>query len=93
MPRARRQAAAVQAWWVANRELAPTMFREELARVIALLQDAPELGIRVRGRELRRLLLPDTAQFLFYRVRPRSMQIEVVALWAAARGSGPPLPK
>jgi hypothetical protein len=35
------------------------MFRDELARVIALLQDTPELGIRVRGREIRRILLPD----------------------------------
>src|SRR5687767_220701 len=44
MPRARRQAAATQEWWIANRELAPTMFLDELARVIALLQNDPELG-------------------------------------------------
>ena len=93
MPRARRQAAAVQTWWVTHRELAPTMFRDELARVIALLQDTPELGIRVRGREIRRILLPDAAQFLFYRVRPRAKRIEVVALWGAAREFDPPLPK
>jgi plasmid stabilization system protein ParE len=93
MPRARRQAAAVQTWWVTHRELAPTMFRDELARVIALLQDTPELGIRVREREIRRILLPDTEQFLFYRVRPRAKRIEVVALWGAAREFGPPVPK
>ena len=93
MPRARRQAAAVQTWWMTHRELAPTMFRDELARVIALLQDTPELGIAVRGREIRRILLPDTEQFLFYRVRPRAKRIEVVALWGAARELGPPVPK
>jgi plasmid stabilization system protein ParE len=80
-------------WWVANRESAPTMFRDELARVIALLQANPELGVGVRGRDVRRILLPDTEQFVFYRVRTRVKRIEVVALWGAARGSGPPLPR
>jgi hypothetical protein len=32
MPRARRQAAEAQQWWLTNRELAPTMFLDELAR-------------------------------------------------------------
>ncbi len=55
---------AAQEWWLANRELAPTMFLDELARVIALLQNDPYLGIRVQGREIRRMLLPDTKRFL-----------------------------
>jgi hypothetical protein len=58
MPRARRQAAAMQRWWVANRESAPTMLRDELARVIGLLQANPELGIGIKSREIRRVLLP-----------------------------------
>ena len=47
MPRARRQAAATQTWWVANRESAPTMFRDELGRVIALLQANPDVSFAV----------------------------------------------
>lgn len=69
------------------------MFSDELARMIALLQQNPELGIRVRGREIRRLLMPDTEHFLYYRVRPRAKRIEVVAVWHAARQFGPPLPR
>ncbi len=92
MPRARRQAAATQRWWIANRTAAPTMFRDELARVIELLQDNPHLGIRIRGRDVRRLLLPDSQQFIYYRVRPRADRIEILALWGAAREFGPPLP-
>jgi hypothetical protein len=65
MPRALRQAAAVQRWWIANRQSAPTLFRDELARVIGLLQENPELGSRIKGREIRRILLPDTEQFLY----------------------------
>lgn len=68
------------------------MLRDELARVISLLQQNPELGIRVKGREIRRLLLPDTEQFVYYRVRPRAKRIEVVALWGAARELRPRLP-
>ena len=41
------------------------MLRDELARVIGLLQQNPELGILVKGREIRRLLLPDTKQFVW----------------------------
>src|SRR5512140_365311 len=92
MPRARRQAAAKQTWWVTHRESASTMLRDELARVIGLLQQNPELGIRVRGREIRRVLLPETEQSIYYRVRPRARRIEVIALWGAAREFGPPLP-
>lgn len=93
MARARRQAAAIQRWWVANRGSAASMFRDELARIIALLQDNPELGIRVKGRDIRRLLLPDTAHFVYYRVRSRAQRIEVVAVWYAGREQGPPLPQ
>jgi plasmid stabilization system protein ParE len=92
MPRARRQAATIQKWWVANRASAATMLRDELARVIGLLEDNPELGIGIRGREIRRLLLPDTEHFLYYRVRHRAKRLEIIALWGATRQFGPPLP-
>lgn len=68
------------------------MLRDELARVIGLLQQNPELGIRIKGREIRRLLLPETEQFVYYRVRPRARRIEILALWGATREFGPPLP-
>lgn len=92
MPRARRQAATAQRWWVENRTSAPAMLRDELARVLGLLARHPELGIRIRGKEIRRLLLPDTEQFIYYRVRPRARRIEILALWGAAQRFGPPLP-
>lgn len=85
MPRARRQLAAMQQWWVINRPSAPTMLRDELARVIGLLETNPELGIGIRGRTLRRILLPDTERFVFYRVRPRAKRIEIIAVWGAVQ--------
>ena len=69
------------------------MLRDELARVIGLLQDNPELGIGIQGRQIRRLVLPETEQLVYYRVRPRSQRVEIIALWGAARALGPPLPR
>lgn len=68
------------------------MLRDELARVIGLLQGNPKLGIAIKGRNIRRLLLPNTEQFIYYRVRHRAKRIEVIALWGATQGVGPPLP-
>lgn len=43
-PEAEAQAQAAKRWWRANRRLAPTMFRQELAGAFQLLRDAPEVG-------------------------------------------------
>jgi plasmid stabilization system protein ParE len=67
------------------------MLRDELARVLGLLERHPELGVCVRGREVRRLLLPDTEQFIYYRVRHRAKRVEILARWGATREFGPPL--
>jgi plasmid stabilization system protein ParE len=69
------------------------MLRDEIARVVVLLQHNPELGVAVKAREVRRLLLPDTERFLYYRVRHRVKRIEILALWGAARENRPPLPR
>jgi plasmid stabilization system protein ParE len=91
-PRARRQAHAIQRWWIENRDL-PLRFSQELARLLELLQVTPEIGILVKDRDVRRILLPDAAEFVFYRVRPRARRIEILAIWGAARERSPPLPK
>lgn len=61
--------------------------------MIGLLEQYPELGILVQGREIRRVLMPETEQFIYYRVRRRAMRIEVIALWGGRREFGPPLPR
>lgn len=60
-----------------------------------LLLDNPELGIeiqqdgRLRGT-VRRLLL-GSSWHLYYRYTAERAQIEILAVWFASRGSGPPL--
>ena len=91
-PRAQRQAEDRQVWWLENRLTSHAMFRDELAYVLLLLQDNPELGVAVRGRRIRRLLMLNTKHFVYYRVLPRARCLEILALWSTSRRGGPPLP-
>lgn len=61
--------------------------------MISLLADNAELGIAIRGREVRRILLPQTEHFLYYRVRPRAGRVEVLAIWHSGRQFEPLLPR
>ena len=60
-----------------------------------LLRDNPELGIEVRqdGRlrgVVRRLLL-GSGWHIYYRFHAEQQHIEILAVWFASRGGGPPL--
>lgn len=80
MPLARQQAVDAQRWWIEHRPAAPLMLRHELVRMVGLISEHPRLGLRARGRDARRVVLPRTGYVIFYRLRPRAGRIEVVAL-------------
>ena len=82
---AQRQAADIERWWRSNRELAPGLFRAELDRTIRFVEDNPQVGVLVKGRTVRRILLTETRRHLYYRVRPALLRIEVVAIRGAVR--------
>jgi plasmid stabilization system protein ParE len=63
------------------------LLHDELARVGALISENPAIGVPVRGRGARRLVLPRPSYVLFYRVRPRLQRIEVVAFVHGSRGA------
>lgn len=93
-PRARRQVATVQAWWVEERPAAPSLFDEELAASIADLQRGITLGVvyaTVRGARVYRILLPRSRYHLYYRLGVSGDRVEVVAIWHASRGRAPSL--
>jgi toxin ParE1/3/4 len=83
--RALRQAIDAQRWWLTNRGAAPLLLRDELARVGALLAENPAIGLQVRGRDVRRVVLPRTGYVLFYRVRSRAQRVEILALVHSGR--------
>jgi plasmid stabilization system protein ParE len=79
MPRAKRQANAISAWWKRERLEAPSQFDDELDRILATLAEHPERGFRLEG-PLRGVLMAASRYIVAYRVRPRARCVEVVAI-------------
>lgn len=97
-PAALEQAERINAWWLANRPLAPGLFTDELAAAIEKLAGSPLMGTRYRkatdcsfSGPLRRILLQRTGDHVYYLVSERHPTVCVHAIWHAARGNGPPL--
>ena len=92
-PEAAAQIRAIDAWWAANRPVAPNLFTDELAHCLELLQQAPKIGKPYRRhrhlRGLRRMLLRATRYHVYY--EPRADAVAVLAVWHSQRGQFPKL--
>jgi len=89
-PRAERQIDKAAAWWSENRPAAPGAIRKDLKAALAALVEQPGIGAKVenpRNQEVRRLYLPRTRYFVYYRVK--GQYLEVVAFWHESRESRP----
>lgn len=92
--RARRQIERIQAWWIANRQDAPTLFLDELAEAERQLRAKPTLGVIYsahKSGEVLRILLTRTSNHLYYRYRADRDELTVLAVWGAPRERGPKL--
>lgn len=92
-PRALRDATRCAAWWRSHRPSAPTLFMDELAAALDQVRGAPRAGVvyeAAAGREYRRLLMPETAHHVYYRLVGE--RIRILAIWSAVRGRSPKLP-
>jgi plasmid stabilization system protein ParE len=86
------QVRAASAWWRENRRAAPTLFEDELAEAVALLERGPLLARvfdEVGGKVVRKARLPRTRYSLYFTVHDELVTVH--ALWHGSRGSGPPL--
>lgn len=91
-PEAEAQYLAIDAWWQQNRPAAPDLFDREFRTAVEQLEVLPLIGRRVAHSEvprLRRLLLRSSRFHLYY--VPHQDLVFIVAIWNAARGSGPDL--
>ena len=91
-PRAQRRVRLVAAWWRKNRPSAPMLFDDELHDAIEALEAQPTIGSvyrTVEGEVMRRLLLPRSAQHVYYAADEASGILIVHAVWGARRGRGP----
>jgi plasmid stabilization system protein ParE len=90
--RATREAEQADDWWRRNRPSSPDLFVTEFDRMLAAIVLMPTLGRPARSERavgLRRVLLRRTRYHVYYRVRAETL--EVLAVWHAARGTGPGL--
>ncbi len=93
-PRARRQMRVIDDWWRQNRPAVPDLFSRELEAAIDRLRIMPTLGTRhqpAEGADTRKLLLPRCRYHVYYDLDESRLELQVVAVWHTARGSGPPL--
>ncbi len=70
------------------------LFDEELHSAIETIQAQPSIGgvyRTVEGEVLRRVLLPKTAQHVYYAVDEANEIVIVYSVWGARRGRGPRL--
>jgi plasmid stabilization system protein ParE len=90
-PRAELDLLAIDAWWRAERRMAPDLFWEEFIETTELLRTWPELG-RVYPSDVpgtRRLLLRSSRYHVYYAFD--GAQATILALHSAVRGRGPEL--
>ena len=93
-PWARRAALAMAKWWRANRPLAPDLFEHELEAAKRRLEQQPELPPiyeTLRGRVIRRVLLPKTERHVYYSVDAAAQTVVVHVIWGGRKGRGPRL--
>jgi plasmid stabilization system protein ParE len=91
---AKRRIKTVRNWWRDHRPAAPALFLDELRVALAQIRTMPNSGTPYRssfGRHVRRVLLPQTQQFLYYSVDPARTEILVHIVWGAARRKQPKL--
>jgi plasmid stabilization system protein ParE len=91
---ATRHIREAESWWRLNRSAAPNAIREELERAFSFIAAQPRMGSRamnVRLPAVRRIFLPLIKYYLYYHVATLPDRVEVVALWHARRGDGPPI--
>jgi plasmid stabilization system protein ParE len=91
---AAQQIRTVEAWWSNNRPGAPGAVQRELQRAFALIASQSRIGgkaTNLRLKAVRRIYLPVIKQFLYFHVVDAPERVQVIALWHARRGDGPPI--
>jgi plasmid stabilization system protein ParE len=84
----------MEAWWVANRPKAPTLFTDELEATFRLLCELRNAGVgwpTTRRPELRRLLMPETKNHVYFMVNEKTQTVHVLSVWGGPRGTTPRL--
>jgi plasmid stabilization system protein ParE len=92
-PTARRQLAALAAWWNENRSTARVRVEDALEAAIEALAEHPGAGPTYpQDPRYRTWRLKGTPYVVFYRADEAADTVWIVVAWSAVRGAGPELP-
>ena len=92
--RAQQQAKKMEAWWVEHRPAAPTLFTDELERTFRQITEVRDAGVRwptPRRPTLRRVLMPQSNDHVYFLIDEPTATVHVLAVWGAPRGTTPKL--
>jgi hypothetical protein len=92
--RAEREIERKASSWSEHSTVAPDLFWSELKAAVARLSVEPYAGrswTSPRGRQLQRLLLPNTENYLYYSFDPNQPLLTIHCLWGARRQREPRL--
>ena len=92
--KAQRQGSRIEQWWDEHRPSAGSLFADELDHTLRLLCEMPGAGVgwpTARRPRLRRILMPNTGNHVYYEVHEARQTVFVLAVWGAPRCSGPKL--
>jgi plasmid stabilization system protein ParE len=88
------QLREIDAWWIANRPAAPTLFVDEFERCITLLDSSPDIGTSFHRTSIpgvRRLVMKKTKHVIYYVHDENNAVVYIVAVWGTPKGSDPVL--
>jgi len=92
--RAQEQALKIQGWWAEHRLAAPSLFIDELEQTFHRICNEGGAGIpwpTPRRPGLRRILMSETKNHVYFVVDPAKQIVDVLAVWGAPRGRPPKL--
>ncbi len=84
----------MEAWWVENRPAAPTLFTDELEETFRHICEVRSAGVRwptPRRPTLRRVLMAQTKNHVYFAVDQATVTVHVHAIWGAPRARTPKL--
>lgn len=81
-------------WWRLNRPTTADLFELEFLDAVAVIGERPSLfpvAVRIRGREIRRILMEKTSCHLYYEIDEGASVVKIVSAWGAVQGKPPRL--
>ena len=85
--RAQAELATRGRWWRKNRPYNPQLLRQEVGDALDLLAQRPEAGAAAEnaGPYVRKILLPRTQCYVYYRVDRAERIVLILSFWHTAR--------